>query len=165
MKVPTLCVKVFNGNTSDLASFRSVIEDIKSIYKLEKLIVVGDRGMFSATNIDKLHKMDPDYLYLSALRSQRIRSLVECGSIQLGLFDSTDLFEFTHPDYLGERLIVCKNEDLAQKRNHMRQELLEVAKTRLDKLQVAVSANRVKTEAAIGRRYAPTKTLTFLLHR
>lgn len=72
-----------------------MIEDIKSIYKLEKLIVVGDRGMFSATNIDKLHKMDPDYLYLSALRSQRIRSLVECGSIQLGLFDSTDLFEFT----------------------------------------------------------------------
>ena len=147
-----LGVKVFNGNTSDLASLRSVIEDIKTTHKLDKLIVIGDRGMFSATNIDKLHQVDPDYLYISALRSQQIRSLVESDAIQLGLFDDTDLFEISHPDYPGERLIACKNEELAKKRHQTRQALLEVAKTRLDKLQVAVSAGRIKTEAAIGRK-------------
>ena len=147
-----LGVKVFDGNTSDLASFRSVVEDIKTTHKLDKLIVIGDRGMFSAANIDKLHQIDPSYLYISALRSGQIRSLVESGAIQLGLFDDTDLFEITHPDYLGERLIACKNEELAKKRNHTRQALLEVAKKRLDKLVVAVSANRIKSEAAIGRR-------------
>ncbi|EQD32592.1 Transposase, IS4 family protein, partial [mine drainage metagenome] len=147
-----LGVKVFNGNTSDLASFRSVIEDIKTTHKLDKLIVIGDRGMFSATNIDKFHQVDPDYLYISALRSQQIRSLVESDAIQLGLFDDTDLFEISHPDYPGERLIACKNEELAKKRHQTRQALLEVAKTRLDKLQVAVSAGRIKTEAAIGRK-------------
>ncbi len=147
-----LGVKVFNGNTSDLASFRSVIEDIKTTHKLEKLIVVGDRGMFSTTNIAKLHEVDPSYLYVSALRSQQIRALVESDAIQLGLFDDTDLFEITHSDYQGERLIVCKNQELAQKRHQTRQALLEVAKTRLDKLRVAVSTGKVKTEVAIGRR-------------
>ncbi len=147
-----LGVKVFNGNTSDLASFRSVIEDIKTTHKIDKLIVVGDRGMFSTTNIAKLHEVDPSYLYVSAIRSQQIRALVESDAIQLGLLDDTDLFEITHSDYQGERLIVCKNQKLAQKRHQTRQELLEVAKARLDKLKVAVSTGKVKTEVAIGRR-------------
>ena len=147
-----LAVKVFDGNTSDLTSFRSVIEQIKTTHGLKELTLVGDRGMFSTFNIEKLHELDPNYLYITAIRSSQIRSLVETGAIQLGLFDDTDLFEITHPDYPGERLVVCRNSELAKKRHHDRQALLQVATTRLDKLVESVDGGRIKTQDDIGRR-------------
>lgn len=148
-----LAVKVFPGNTSDLSSFSSVVEDLKTTHNLTKIIIVGDRGMFSSANIDKLQQVDPSYLYISALRSSQIRSLVEQGAIQLGLFDELDLLEISvHPDYPGERLVVCKNEELGRKRSHDRNALIEVATTRLDKLKVSVENGRIKDPGAIGRK-------------
>ena len=147
-----LGVRVFPGNTSDLASFRSVVDDLKQTHGLTKVIVVGDRGMFSAAYIAHLAQLDSSYLYVSALRSTQIRSLINDGAIQLGLFDETDLFEITHPDYPGERLMVAKNEALGKRRALERRALLGVATKRLDLLVAAVEAKRVKSEAAIGRR-------------
>ena len=148
-----LAVKVFPGNTSDLASFSEIVEDLKSTHNLTKVIIVGDRGMFSTANIDKLHHLDPGYLFISALRSTQIRSLVEQGSIQLGLFDEVDLMEISsHPDYVDERLVVCKNDELARRRSHERSNLLEVASAKLDALKASVAAGRIKDPATIGRR-------------
>ena len=147
-----LAVKVFPGNTSDLALASEIVEDLKSTHNLNKVIIVGDRGMFSKANIDKVHKVDPDYLYISALRSTQIRLLVEQGSIQLGLFDEVDLVEISsHPDYAGERLVVCNNDELRRRRSHERSSLLEVASAKLDKLKASVTAGRIKDPAIIGR--------------
>ncbi|WP_298443801.1 IS1634 family transposase [Ferrimicrobium sp.] len=147
-----LAVRVFPGNTSDLASFRSVTEELKKTHNLTKIVIVGDRGMFSTTNIEELNKLDPSYLYVSALRSSQIRRLVGDGSIQLGLFDESDLFEITHPDYPGERLIACRNEALGHKRHNERHKLLEVATKRLEKVKAQVVAGRLRDPFAIGRR-------------
>jgi len=81
-----LAVRVFPGNVSDLASFRSVTEELKSTYHLTKIVIVGDRGMFSTKNIEHLAEVDLSYLYVSALRSSEIRQLVDGGYIQLGDF-------------------------------------------------------------------------------
>ena len=47
--------------------------------------------------------------WITALRSETIRKLVEAGAIQRGLFDERNLFELTHPDLPGERLVACRN--------------------------------------------------------
>jgi transposase len=147
-----LAVRVFPGNMSDLASFRSVTEELKSTYHLTKIVIVGDRGMFSTKNIEHLAEVDPSYLHVSALRSSEIRQLVDGGYIQLGLFDENDLFEITHPDYPGERLIACYNEALGHKRHKERDALLAVATKRLDKVKTSVAAGRLRDPFAIGRR-------------
>ena len=85
-----LAVKVFPGNTSDLASASEIVEDLKTSHNLNKVTIAGDRGMFSIANIDKVHIVDPDYPYISALRSTQTRFLIEKGSIQLELFDELD---------------------------------------------------------------------------
>ena len=51
--------------------------------------------------------------WITALRSPTIQGLVKQGHIQLGLFDQRNLFEFSHPDRPGERLVACRNPDLA----------------------------------------------------
>jgi len=55
-------------------------------------------------------------------------------AIQLTLFDEQNLFEFTHADFPGERLIACRNSELAQHRRKTRTSL-PVQRTRIEKSQ------------------------------
>jgi len=54
--------------------------------------------------------------WITALKSVSIRALVEQGQLQLGLFDERNLFELSSPDYPGERLVACRNSELARLR-------------------------------------------------
>ena len=48
----------------------------------------------------------------------------------------------TSPDFPGERLIVCRNADLAAKRTRKRQELLAATERDLARIQAAVARKR-----------------------
>jgi hypothetical protein len=84
------------------------------------------------------------------LKSSQIRSLVESDALQLGLFDERNLFELSHPDYPGERLIACRNPELAKLRGHKRQALLQATTLELDKIRERVERGARKGEATIG---------------
>jgi hypothetical protein len=71
-----------------------------------------------------------------------IQELVSEGALQLSLFDRTDLAEITHPDYPGERLIVCRNPLLATERARKREELMQAAERKLAVLVAALSGRR-----------------------
>jgi len=74
----------------------------------------------------------PGLAWITALRSGQIHKLVADGALQLSLFDTTDLAEITHPDYPGERLVVCRNPLLAQERARKREELMLAAEQKLE---------------------------------
>jgi hypothetical protein len=44
--------------------------------------------------------------------------------LQLGLFDERHLLEISSPDFPGERLLACRNPELAKLRAHTRDDLL-----------------------------------------
>jgi len=68
--------------------------------------------------------------WISALRSDGIRSLVDAGKIDRSLLDEKDLAEITDEDnFPGERLIVCRNPLLADKRARKREELLKATES------------------------------------
>src|SRR3954467_7440693 len=63
--------------------------------------------------------------WITALKAPQIKRLVRSGSLQLSLFDQTNLAEISAPaDYPGERLIVCRNPLVAGERARKRDELL-----------------------------------------
>src|SRR5437660_10967960 len=80
--------------------------------------------------------------WITALRAPAIQALVAGGTLQLSLFDQQDLAEITHPDYPGERLIVCKNPLLAEERARKRGELL--AATERDLATIAATTQRTR---------------------
>jgi len=80
--------------------------------------------------------------WITSLRAPAIQALVERRSLQLSLFDKTDLAEITDPNYPGERLIVCKNPLLADERARKRRELLDATEKQLAK--VAAATRRAK---------------------
>ena len=111
-----VAVRVFPGNTADPDAFTEIVPVIRDKFGLDKLVLVGDRGMITTARIDALRKLndDPDtatdFGWITALRAPDIAKLAaEDGPLQMSLFDTQDMAEITHPDFPGERLIACRN--------------------------------------------------------
>jgi hypothetical protein len=149
-----VAVEVFDGNTGDPKTVTAVLTKVRQRFGLERLILVGDRGMLTAARIREELAGVEGLAWITALRAPAIQALVHSGALQLSLFDQQDLAEITHPDYPGERLIVCKNPLLAVDRARKRQELL--AATERDLASIATAIQRAKRPlrgaAAIGLR-------------
>lgn len=144
-------VEVFAGNTTDTTTVMDQVHKVKDRFGLERLVLVGDRGMIKQTRIEELRKMD-GVDWISALDTTQIRALVEGGDLQLGLFDERNLMEITSEHFPGERLVVCRNPLLAEERSRKREELLLATEERLRSISAAVAAGRLKKGVAIAER-------------
>jgi Transposase DDE domain len=146
-----VAVSVFKGNTGDPPTLLPEVQRVREQFGIEDLVIVGDRGMISQTQITALKPLD-GVDWITALKTGAIRALVADGHVQLGLFDERNLFEFTHPDFPGERLVACRNPELAKLRAHKRQSLLEATVKELEKVRGMVARGTLKGPEAIGVR-------------
>ncbi|MFQ5507011.1 MAG: IS1634 family transposase [Planctomycetota bacterium] len=136
-----IAVEVFEGNTGDPKTVAAQVDKLRTRFGLTHLVMVGDRGMLTEARLREDVRPIEGLSWISALRSQAIRQLVERGSLQLSLFDEKDLAEIEDPAYPDERLIVCRNPLLAQERARKREDLLQATERELDKI-VASTARR-----------------------
>ena len=147
-----VAVEVFEGNTGDPATLAVQIGKIKQRFGLERVVLVGDRGMITSARIAE--ELKPAALdWLTALRAPAIQTLAaENGPLQLSLFDDRDLAEIASPDYPGERLIVCRNPALAAERARKRGELLDATEQELISIQARIRRARqpLRGAAKIG---------------
>jgi len=137
-----LAVEVFDGNTADPSTVGKQIEKIRDRFGLKRVVMVGDRGMLTQARIDEELRPVEGLDWISALRSSQISSLVQCGTIQMELFDQKNLAEISSPDYPDERLVVCRNPALAARRAHKREALLTATEAELEKIRLAVSRTK-----------------------
>ena len=146
-------VEVYPGNTGDPATVADQVERLRVRFGLHRVVLVGDRGMLTETQITTL-KDHPGLGWISALRSSAIRRLVEGERLQLSLFDTVDLAEITSDAYPEERLIACFNPFLAAERTRKRQDLLAATEKGLHRIAREV-ARRTRTpldKAEIGKK-------------
>jgi len=147
-----VAVRVFPGNTADPTAFTAAVDAVRDKFGLREVIMVGDRGMITAARIAALRQLG-DAGWITALRAPAIAKLAAAdGPLQLGLFDQADLAEITHPDYPGERLIVCRNPALAAERARKRGELLAATEAALAPLVAAVAADRLTGADKIAKK-------------
>lgn len=146
-----VAVEVVPGNTGDPATVATQVDKLQVRFGLQDIVLVGDRGMLTQARIDML-KERGGIGWVSALRSPAIRALVDDGTLQLGLFDERSLVEISHPDFPGERLVVCRNPRLAEERARKREDLLQATEALLAPITDAVVAGRLRGAGAIGVR-------------
>ena len=136
-----VAIEVFEGNTADPKTLAAQITKLKTRFGLTRVALVGDRGMLTSARIrDELRPAALDWI--TALRAPQITALVEADALQLSLFDEQDLFQITHPDYPGERLVCCRNPVLADERARKRDELLAATEKELDTIAAATRRDR-----------------------
>ena len=146
-----VAVSVFDGNVSDSKTLAPQVTRVRETFGIRELVLVGDRGMISDRAITDFREHE-GLAWITALKTGQIRTLLEGGHLQLGLFDERNLFELRHPDHRDERLIACRNPELAKLRAHKRQDLLEATERELTKVQRAVDAGRLHGRDQIGLR-------------
>lgn len=144
-----VAVSVHEGNVADSTTFLPEVQRVRERFGIEQLVIAGDRGMISSKAIAELHDMQ-GINWLTALKNASIRTLVEQGQLQLGLFDERNLVEISSPQYPGERLVACRNPELAKLRAHKREELLLATERNLQQIKDRVDAGRLKKADAIG---------------
>ena len=144
-------VSVFDGNTGDPKTLLPQVEKARLSFGLERLVMIGDRGMISNVQIDALAKLD-GVDWITALKSGAIAKLADAGHLQLDLFDERNLISLTHDDYPGERLVACRNPALARLRAEKRKDLIAATVRELDKVKAMVTGGRLAGRDKIGVR-------------
>jgi transposase len=112
-----LSVEVFKGNTQDIKTFASQVKKAANRFGCERVTFVGDRGMIKSAQIKDLPE---GFHYITAITKPQIKSLIDRGVIQMGLFDK----ELCEVEEEGIRYILKKNPFRAE----------DIFKNRQDKL-------------------------------
>ncbi len=141
-----VAIEVFDGNTADPMTLAAQIGKLKQRFCLDHVVLVGDRGMITQARITQA-RITQDIQaagldWITAVRAPAIKTLVHSGTLQLSLFDQRDMASITAPEFPGERLVVCRNPDLAAERTRKREDLLAATERDLARIQTAVARRR-----------------------
>ena len=139
-----VAVRAYPGNTADPATVPDQIETLRRSFGLRRLVLIGDRGMLTDARIEDLCQY-PGLGWISALRSDRLRKLVEEGTLQPSLFDAANLAAIRSSQVPGELLAVCHNPLLAARRKHRREDLLDSTEQEFQRIQREIGRRTRKT--------------------
>ena len=143
-----VAAEVYPGNTADPTTLASQIFKVRERWGLRNVVWVGDRGLLTDKRIKEELRPVQGLEWITALRAPAIAALLNSEVLQLSLFDEQDLFEFSSPDYAGERLVACKNPLLAQERARKREALLQATERELEKI---AEATRREKRRLVGK--------------
>ncbi|MEO0018576.1 MAG: hypothetical protein RLZZ522_1859 [Verrucomicrobiota bacterium] len=153
-----ICVEVFPGNTQDASTVAAKVSDLSTLYGIKNLVFVGDRGMITASNEEKLKALSAGEAIqiISALTHREIVQMLERTGNQPELFDEHQIVEVTDPDAPARRYCLCRNPLTAQRETTTRRELLERTQQELARIAAAaLKSATTKTPASsesIGAR-------------
>ena len=95
-------LEVFEGNTADPMTLSPQIDKLKQRFKLQRVVMVGDRGLLTSARIEET--LRPAGLdWITALRAPAIKALARFREARCrpSSFDTRDMAEINSPDYPG----------------------------------------------------------------
>lgn len=137
-----VAIAVYAGNRADPTTVRDQVRKLKDQFGMERVVLVGDRGMLTKARIDETLRAEEGLGWVTALGSASIRRLVRSGQIQMSMFEDQELGEIESPELPGERLVGCRNARLTEERRANREQLLQRTEKDLQKVARAVHRKR-----------------------
>ncbi len=131
-------VEVWPGNTADMATVGEQIEQLSKRFDIEKVVFVGDKGMYSEANIESIKAAKADYILGLAWQRQK-KQLLSQAPEQLSLFDEVGILEWEED---GVRYVGCASQYRKERDQKRRQEGMVEAEEQLDKLRQSCSKSR-----------------------
>ncbi len=133
--------RIFKGDTFEGHTFEKALEDLKSEYQIEKVIVVADRGMLSTHNIELTQSKGYEFIIgerLKNLPKKYQNELLDLSRYQMQwtYTDSEDeqiIIKYTTLEVEGKKIIATYSEKRARKDKYDREKKLQTAQTLLQK--------------------------------
>jgi len=129
-----LCHYVFPGNTQDRSTVCGVVEDVRRRFGVREVVLVGDRGMLSADNIDKITEEELRFILSHPLRGDH----AVCHVIEKRLPSLKRMAEHSDEElydemvYQGRRFIISYNKERARRDRDKRERAIEKAQSFID---------------------------------
>jgi transposase len=153
-----VAVEVFPGNTQDASTVAAKVKELKEDYGVKEIVLVGDRGMITASNEEKLATLPEaqGLKIISALTHREIVQLLAATEHQPELFDDKNIVEIRDPARPLHRFCLCRNPENAKREGQTRYQLLERTGKELDRIaRGALKSQKTKRPASdevIGAR-------------
>ena len=155
-------IEVFPGNTKAETTVVDKINKLKQLYKIEELIFVGDRGMVTKANLEKVNNVE-GLNTISALTHPQIKELLSRKVVRIDMFDDKNIVEVIDPDNTKYRYCLCRNPESARRETNTRNALL--AKTSEGLNKIASSKRKTTIEeisSRVGKLLSKTKMGKFI---
>jgi len=155
-------IEVFPGNTKDETTVVDKITELQQTHKIEEIIFVGDRGMVTKANLERVKDIQ-GLNTISALTHPQIKELLSRKVVQLDLFDDKEIIEIIDPENPKLRYCLCRNPESAKRETRTREALLLKTTQELDK--IASSKRKATIEqisARVGKLLSTTKMGKFI---
>lgn len=118
--------RVFNGNTPDTQTVAEQIRILAGAFGVEKVTLVGDRGMIKQAQVELLNK--EAFHYITAITKPQIKTLLREGVFQMELFDE----KVCEVESKGVRYILRRNPQRAKEIECNRQDKLSKVRRLLE---------------------------------
>ena len=128
-------VEVFPGNDSDPKTLTAQLQQSQRRFGARRLVWVGDCGTITSARIREDFRSRPELDWVSVLRADQIKALVDNADFQPSRFDRHGLAEIKSSLFPGERLIIWHHPRLATERACKREALLTSTESRLQELK------------------------------
>lgn len=161
---------VFPGNARDASTVPDVLDDLEQRFGLRRVVFVGDRGMVTAANLERLRAREHGYLVgLTRRRRETIYRYIERATGFWTLCPpGITAREKTAPpqtrvqevasDQPGVRVFVVQSDERLAYERTQRLTAMERVRRQLEALERRISAGKLKDAAKIGA--AATRILT-----
>jgi transposase len=124
--------QVFPGNMHDSKTFGLVIDDLKKRFSIQKVILVGDRGMVSESNLEQIRSLGMSYVVGVKLRKSLCAH--ELLSVRGRYKKVRANLEIKSKEIQGDTYVLCYNPEAASRDEAARRTVLENLQAKLDKL-------------------------------
>ena len=157
-----IAVEIFKGSTSDQSTVLDQIKNISKKYGITNAIFTGDRGMLTQKRVDEIRKTD--FKIITALNHKELRNLVDKESLQLDLFDQTNITEVVDSEDTELRYMLCKNDnEMAKERSTRRAMINKVKELLTTKAAVTRKRDHQKVAASVGRIFGKYRIEKFFV--
>lgn len=114
---------VFDGNTADVDAFKEALQDFKTRFGFERVIMVADRGMTGSKVYKLLDSLG--YPYILGVRMRKLKAMTDVLA-RVGEYRTArknlKVAEVQHED---QRYLVCLNEEEVIREKKVRSDVLE----------------------------------------
>jgi transposase len=148
-----LCHHVFPGNTADKSTVAAVVTDLKQRFNLKRVVFVGDRGMLSDANLEKILGEEIGFIVAHPLRKNKYATEV-VGTLRKDFDETDDKEQFKEDIREAVRFVVAYAPKIAVDTRANRQE-------RLKKADLWIKQAQQKLTNPSGRGKPPTPQGTY----
>lgn len=133
--------QIFPGSTNDTKTFKSIVDDLKNRFHINRVIMVGDRGMVSKKILQELRDSGLEYIVgLKMRRLKGIDDMIGWKSRYLKVKDNLKVKEVRIDDW--GRFILCLNPEARERDQKARKEMVAKLEQKLKTGAKSLVGNR-----------------------